>query len=324
MSVEIVLASYNGGSFIQQQLESLLAQTYSDILLLIGDDGSTDETLAIIATYVERFPGRIRLLVPAHRLGVCGNFSRLLAATTADYVFLADQDDVWDCDKVAASMDAMRSLENQHGTHMPLLVHSDLRVVDAELHPISSSFFDLQRLNRFRSDFRDLLFQNNVTGCASLVNRALVEKALPIPPGVIAHDWWLAVVASAFGHIHFINRSLISYRQHSCNQVGAKGWSARYLRRQLAQLVDKRQAGDLGYPVILQADAFGRRFGNELSSIDRKIVDQVRRFDKCSGVSRVIRAAKLRARKHGLLRTIALYWLLLRADFSHRGCREIK
>ena len=318
MSVDVVLATFNGGRFLREQLDSLLVQSFSDFRVLVGDDGSSDETLAIVAEYSRKNPDRFFFLEAALGLGACGNFARLLSESTGDYVFLSDQDDVWDREKMSLSLEAIKSLEAKVGENTPLLVHTDLLVVDDELRLISQSFFDFQHLDSRRTDFRDLLFQNTVTGCSVVMNRALVRKALPVPSAVVMHDWWLALVASSFGYIGFVNRPLISYRQHSSNQVGAKGWSATYVLKRLRQLSSKRVAANLGDPIIRQARAFFERFQHELSSEQLRVVCVVSGFDKCSGISRVVNAAMIRARKHGVLRTIAFYWLLLRAEFVAR------
>lgn len=316
MSVDIVLATFNGERYIREQLESLLIQTFNGVRVLIGDDGSSDGTMLILREYQDKYPDRIFLMEAPGGLGSCANFSFLLTKSTADYVFFADQDDVWDKDKVMVSLAAMRSMESMYGENAPLLVHSDLRVVDADLRFVEKSFFDFQRLKSTQASFCNLLFQNMVTGCSVLANRALIVKATPIPSGVVMHDWWLALIASAFGHIYCIDRSMLSYRQHSSNQVGAKGWSFEYFKKRFVQLCDRRSAAVLGFPVIRQAQSFYDRFHNELTPDNLLICAQVVSLTRRSPISRVMTALRIRAKKHGVIRTIALYWLLIRADFD--------
>lgn len=318
MLIDIVLSSFNGERFICEQLDSLVAQSFTNCRVLIGDDGSTDRTLFIISEYQKRYPSRIFLLETPGKLGACGNFAFLLSKSTADYVFFSDQDDVWDSDKIQVCMDEILSLEKKYGPNVPLLIYSDLRIVDENLCKISSSFFEKQHLQRFRTRFKDLLFQNVVTGCTVLVNRSLIQKALPFPREVVMHDWWLALIAAAFGEAHCVDRPMVSYRQHSENQIGAKGWSIRYVMDLLTRLSDRRLAANVGYPIIRQAKAFSTRFGHALGVADSELVDQLRQFDKYSGVHRLIKAFRMRVKKHGCLRTIAFYWLLVVADFTHR------
>jgi hypothetical protein len=161
------------------------------------------------------------------RLGVIANFGALLEAARdrgADYVFPCDQDDEWRPDKLSAALGLMRRLEAERGAATPLLVHSDLEVVDRDLRPLHPSFLAFQGLRHEGEDpLRVLLVQNFVTGCASLLNRALLELCLPIPAGCVMHDWWYAQCAAAAGAIGFLPGPGLRYRQHAANQVGAAG-----------------------------------------------------------------------------------------------------
>jgi rhamnosyltransferase len=161
------------------------------------------------------------------RLGVIGNFGALLQhahRSGAEYVFSSDQDDVWQPTKLSRSLDLMARLEAEHGRDTPLLVHSDLAVVDQALRPLHPSFLRYQGIQNEEADpLEVLLVQNYVTGCASLLNRPLLALALPIPACCIMHDWWIAQCAAARGAIGFIPDPTILYRQHGANQIGATG-----------------------------------------------------------------------------------------------------
>jgi len=122
----------------------------------------------------------------------------------------------------------MSELEARHGYSEPLLVHSDLQVVDAGLKPISSSFMQYQRIAHEDDGLRTLLLSNFVTGCTCLLNRQLAELALPIPREAIVHDWWLALCAASAGHIGYIAEPLVKYRQHGANVIGAKSAASRH------------------------------------------------------------------------------------------------
>ncbi|OHB69183.1 MAG: hypothetical protein A2V70_02080, partial [Planctomycetes bacterium RBG_13_63_9] len=218
-SVDILLATYNGARFVEAQIESLLQQTYPGIRLLVHDDGSSDATLAILRRFAAQSPGKV-LLVDGGRtnLGTSGSFSFLLEHASADYVMFSDQDDVWQRSKVEATLRRMRQIECAGGADCPILVHTDMAVVDEHLRMLSPSFWAYQRLDPQRgASLKRLLVQNVVTGCASMINRALLRKAMPIPPGVM-HDGWLALVAAVFGRLECLRRSTMLYRQHSGNQ----------------------------------------------------------------------------------------------------------
>lgn len=226
-ALDILLATYRGGRFLRQQLDSLLAQSDCDFRVLARDDGSDDDTTAILAEYAARHPGWLEVLpgdgVPR---GARGNFAELLSHGRAAYAMFCDQDDRWHADKIAASRAAMSDLERSYGGKAPLMVHADLRVVDATLAPIDDSLARLLRLDLVRgTQLNRLLMHNAVTGCTMLMNRALIEAARPIPPASPMHDWWVALVASSLGHIGVLERPLIDYRQHDGNALGAMGMS---------------------------------------------------------------------------------------------------
>ncbi len=219
----ILLATYNGQTFLSPMLESLRHQSMRNWYMYVRDDGSKDDTLRVLGEYI-RQDSRIRCVAgPAGSLGAKENFSSLLShASSARYVALADQDDVWHPEKLAMQMQCMREMESRFPSR-PILVHSDMCVVDANLRVISPSFMRYQGISHEWNDpLPVLLAQNFVTGCTVLVNRALLEKALPIPPEALMHDWWLALCAAVFGEIGFVDRPLVQYRQHGGNAVGAK------------------------------------------------------------------------------------------------------
>ena len=314
--VDIVLATYNGQRYVRQQLDSLLNQSVRNVRILIGDDGSSDGTLGLLTQYAETFSDRVALLPTKGRCGgASANFSRLLLATDAPYVFLCDQDDVWDEGKVAVSLKCIRDLEDQFGTDVPMLVHTDLRVVDQNLVTLSASFFKFQHLDAQAASLKQLLVQNMVTGCAVVVNRALLNKALPVPADAIMHDWWLALVAAAFGKIGFVDRATMSYRQHGSNTVGAKGWTMAFIASRLKQLISGVGAGELLRPGIKQAQAFLQRYKRCLSAEQLVEVDTMAHMQDKTGVGRVMSAAKLGLRKQGVTRTFGYYWVLLTARF---------
>lgn len=222
---EILLAAYNGERFLREQLDSILAQRDSCWHLTASDDGSTDATADILLEYAARYPEQITVLRRETRSGsACRHFASLLGNCPAQYILFCDQDDVWLPDKLGSTLDALSTLEATHGKDCPALVFCDLAVVGAQLTPLAPSLARAQKLETARFDFRSLLFQNAVTGCAMGINRALADTALRCKDWsrVIMHDGWLAAVCARFGHIAYIDKSLILYRQHGTNAVGAK------------------------------------------------------------------------------------------------------
>ena len=303
--VEILMATFEGSAFLEEQLESLLDQTYSHWNLVIRDDGSSDDTLPLIHSYAARYPGKIRV-VDSHtnKRGPCRNFTSLLEFSTAPYTMFCDQDDVWFREKIEMSLEEMQRLEGLFGQSCPLLVHTDLQVVNEHLDIIADSYWEHQNLspNKFLSLNR-LLVQNGVTGCATMINGSLRDPLLPIPAGAIMHDWWTALVASAFGKIGFIDRPALKYRQHDRNEVGAKRWGWRFIRSRLSD------PGEIRHSLRntqIQAEAFLERYVDRLSPDQYKLVKDYATLDSQTFWGR--RSTILRAGyfKNGLLRNVGL------------------
>ncbi|CAM3628340.1 glycosyltransferase family 2 protein [Deinococcus frigens] len=254
--IDIVLATYNGERYLHEQIQSLLTQTVT-CGILCHDDGSSDTTEVILQKYTleeERFK-----VISHHSLGGASqNFSFLLENSEADYVLCSDQDDIWLPDKIACLLKAMHFYESVYGNDMPLLAHSDLCVIDAHGNLMDKSFWNYQHLNpEWGDQFNLILTQNVVTGCSMLVNRALINKSMPIPREAIMHDWWLALVACSFGKIIWIPEATILYRQHNNNAVGAKRFDARYIASKLSMFGEMQTSLNL---TAAQAAVFAENF----------------------------------------------------------------
>ncbi|MGN6391378.1 MAG: glycosyltransferase family 2 protein [Gemmatimonadales bacterium] len=227
----IVLSSYNGAQYLLEQIESIRGQSLSGWTLTVRDDGSSDDTPALLER-LARADHRIRLLEDGRgNLGPAASFGALLEhanTQAADYIALADQDDVWHPDKLERELRLIQALEASTGASHPLLVHSDLEVVDRDLRLVHPSYFRFQRLDESPAEpLRRLLLQNFVTGCTAVMNRALLRLALPIPQ-VVMHDWWLAQCAAALGTLHVLPEATVRYRQHGANAVGSRGFAQLY------------------------------------------------------------------------------------------------
>jgi GT2 family glycosyltransferase len=235
----IALATFHGARYLPAQLDSLAAQTFPDFSILARDDGSFDDTRPTLVAAARRDP-RIEIFEDeAERLGAAGNYGRLLDAAFArgaERFFLCDQDDVWRPDKVEKQMAALDAAETEFGRQTPLLVHTDLEVAGRDLETIHPSFLKYQGLRHEAAEpLRTLCVQNFATGCTMLANRALIERALPIPEEAVMHDWWLAIVAAATGKLLFLPEATVRYRQHGGNRLGAQSYR-RFLRRLPARL----------------------------------------------------------------------------------------
>lgn len=300
-SVAIVLATYNGSRFIRQQIESIQAQSYGLWSLYIRDDGSRDDTVAIVQE-IAAADHRIRLVQDSlGNQGAIGNFAALMEFALeagADYVFFADQDDVWLPEKVALMLEDMRRLEVEAGKEVPLLVHSDLSVVDDGLVQRAESFMRYSKLMPVSEDLGVLLCQNRVTGCAAVINRNLLELACPLPKEVLMHDWWLAQLAAAAGRIGFVAAPLVKYRQHGGNVLGAISlWSR--VRRLLTSRTEWQKFAHVVRGSVHQAHMVQARLSERNCEVSPVTSGRLDAYAKLLSQSRLKRPFVLRKWKIG-------------------------
>lgn len=225
----ILLATYNGETYLKEQIDSLLNQTV-DATIIARDDGSSDSSLEILRSYQEiivvndldfdyQSPDKNSYFAPYIR-----NFSILcefaLTIENAEYFYFCDQDDVWLPNKVERLNSEIDNL-SKNGK-IPVLVHSDLKVVNEKLDVFSSSFVKMECLPEpNQHKFPMALHQNVATGCASAFNRSLLSYMTPIDPRAAVHDFWLYVGAKTLGVSKFVAEPLVLYRQHGKNSIGS-------------------------------------------------------------------------------------------------------
>ena len=220
--ITILMATYNGERFVRAQIESILDQTEQNFILQIQDDGSTDGTFSILCEYAEKYPEKIK----AHKSvansgGAKWNFLQMMAAYQDDYVMLCDQDDVWLPNKIEVTLRAMQNMEETYGKQTPILVHTDLTVVDESLHVIGESLNKMLDLRMENVALPSQVAQNTVTGCTAMYNQALAQL-IRIPNFCMVHDWWLGLIAICFGKKEYLPERTMLYRQHGANSIGAK------------------------------------------------------------------------------------------------------
>jgi|GEM_PF-286426 len=216
--VSVVLASFNGENYIREQVESILEQTYRNLELVIVDDFSTDNTLSIIQNYAED-DERVKLYPATENMGLVKNFERGLYLAKGEFIALSDQDDIFHPQKIETLVSALVAEPAKD------LVVSDLRLINQDGDLIADSMWCYQKSKPMTDKpFTRLLLSNFATGCAMMFRRRLLDLALPFPPDIFVHDWWLAVVSSSSnsGGIHLIHEPLVDYRQHAFNVIGAK------------------------------------------------------------------------------------------------------
>lgn len=210
--ISVCLATFNGERFIREQLESILLQLNDDDEVIVSDDTSEDRTLDIVKSFgdhrVKIFPGQ------TYRSPI-RNFENALRKSTGEYVFLADQDDLWRTGKVIDMLSALQDAD---------LVLSDCTVIDADGEEIHSSFF---KLNGSRKGLLRNIWRNSYLGCCMAMRRKVLQKCLPFPEFTPMHDWWIGVVAETFFTVKFIHQPLLGYRRHGVNATPT-GEGSRY------------------------------------------------------------------------------------------------
>lgn len=228
----ILMSTFNGEKFLAEQIESIRAQSFDHWRLLIRDDGSSDQTKKIITRYCKMDERIIHHQDHLGNLNIPQSFSQLMQKALdrhEQYIFFADQDDVWLPDKLAKSLFLLQQKEYE-APHQAILIHSDLKIVDSQLRTIHPSFLQFEHLKRNTQDpLKTLLINNFVTGCTVAMNRNLLKLVTPIPNNVFMHDWWCALCAAALGNIHFVAEQTILYRQHEQNTVGSKHFANKCL-----------------------------------------------------------------------------------------------
>ena len=249
--IAILLATYNGAKYIREQLDSLFQQSCGDFHLYIRDDGSKDDTLKIVEEYRQKFSDRITVLEDSQKhKGAAKSFMTLLQEVDSDYYMFCDQDDIWLPNKVELTFARMKEMEgtaqNAAGTanavgNAPVLVATDLKVVDEQLNLLSESFNADLKIDVFRKHPELICVRHVVTGCTMMFNRAAKEASLPMSSRATMHDEWVALcVHFKGGTISILDDATILYRQHTSNTLGAEQASKGFFARALARAGQKQ------------------------------------------------------------------------------------
>ncbi|WP_289091690.1 glycosyltransferase family 2 protein [uncultured Bacteroides sp.] len=232
--IDILLSTYNGEKYIYELLESLKEQTYKDFRILIRDDSSSDNTVGIIEKFKESNNINIEIINDNKgNIGSTASFESLVNYSTADYFMFCDQDDVWLPNKIALSINKIEELEKKFGKNIPLLIFTNLKIVDSKLNLISESYFKYQNISpSVCYNIWKCMALSVAAGCTMILNKYSKEYILPIPKYLI-HDHWIISNIVYWGKCDYILEPTILYRQHNNNSVGASSTSTKYLLNRL-------------------------------------------------------------------------------------------
>lgn len=302
-TVAICMAVYNGENYITEQIESILKQTYKNWILFIRDDGSCDNTVDIINKFASEYKEKIIVINDKKLEGGSSkkNFAVILDWVKQNYDFsyfmFSDQDDIWLDYKIAITLKKMKTIEELN-ENTPILIHTDLTVVDQNLNVLGKSFFKYRALNPNIKDINHLLIQNNVTGCTMMWNKQLNLKMNIKDENVAMHDWWITLVASTLGIIEYLNTPTILYRQHGGNVVGAtKVNSLSFIINRLLGHNHVRETIRLS---VKQAEAFNNVYKSELSKTQYEIIDKFSKIYLRNKIFRIIIIVKGKYLKQGI------------------------
>jgi len=277
-TVHILLSTYNGERYLEEQLNSLLAQDFSrEICVWVRDDGSSDGTLAILRRFEKEHDWKFKVNA-GRNIGVVRSFFRLLELTPQEgYFAFCDQDDIWNRDKLTRAIAQLETIPE----NVPAMYCSRTELIDK----VGRHLGYWPPIPRKGPGFANALIENIAVGCTIVLNSAakrLISGALPDPDRVIMHDWWTYLCVSAFGRVIYDPEPSIRYRQHGGNTVGGTNLVFRKLRVKIANFWRNRGK----FRLRAQAEEFDRLFGDQLSSESRRILKDFLKV-RASLVSRV-------------------------------------
>lgn len=259
--VQVLMSTYNGEKYLRQQLDSILNQSYQNISILIRDDGSKDNTIAIIKTYVEQYPSIIKLL-EGRNIGVIDSFFELIRNSCDDveYYCFCDQDDIWFPNKIES---AVKTLSELHRGFPALCFTSTYPTFD--MLNTKKKWPNVRR----EPSFNNALVENIAVGATITFNRSLLQLVrvrMPKSNNIIMHDWWLYLIASSLGKIVYDKAPSILYRQHESNLVGADTSFLNKIKKKLIRFKNNKNKKYLFH----QAQEFYSLYSDVLSETNKK------------------------------------------------------
>lgn len=260
--IAILLSTYNSSKYIKEQIDSIIKQTNTEWFLYIRDDCSTDNTVEIIKDYSFRYSNIYLFNTVKENIGPCKSFLWLLEKVESEYYMFCDHDDIWIQNKIEISFKIMKELEEKYSKQRPILVHSDMKVVDSSLNLIADSFWKYTGLHHTWSSFNNFSGGNCVNGCTMIINEQAKKVSLINSIYATIHDVWVSLrVSYSNGIIYYISEPTVLYRQHCNNVVGAQKFNGfKSLRKinNLKQVVESNKkyyimlnhAGQISYFVF--------------------------------------------------------------------------
>lgn len=209
--ISIALATYNGGKYIREQLDSIFSQSFQDFELVICDDQSNDDTVDIIREYAAK-DSRITFQKNEKNLGFKKNFEQTVSLCKGKYIAFCDQDDIW-------TPDHLEILISNIGTND--CIGANANFIDSNGIPLNVSmtkYLLIQDIPKNSDElFSHELYGNMIQGTACLFTKELAEKVFPIPHNIKFHDYWIALNAGINNGCTYIDHPVLQYRRHANN-----------------------------------------------------------------------------------------------------------
>jgi len=216
-TISVALCTYNGTNYLREQLRSVLEQTRPPAQLVVSDDASSDDTLAIVRELCANAAFPVQILEATQNSGIVANFERAMAACTGEYIALSDQDDRWHPDKLEQ---VATRIAAEPASRAALFYH-DPELIDGSGAPLGKTFLQSARLTPPQVElWRMLCVGNFVPGCTMVFAREALQSLLPMPAQAILHDWWILLYFSLCGEVHRMDNAGMSYRLHDDNAQG--------------------------------------------------------------------------------------------------------
>jgi glycosyltransferase involved in cell wall biosynthesis len=223
--VSVVLCTYNGEKYLEEQLTSILTQTYPSLEIIICDDCSFDSTQQIIRSYALK-EDRIRYFFNEKNLGVNKNFEQGFFKATGEFIVIADQDDIWKPEKIQQQY-YLFTADNI------ILVHTGSTIFSGTELPLHKTFKKGELLME-GNDYRKLLLRNTIAGHNIMFRKKLLTHALPLPVGVY-YDWWLCQIATCYGSIAASAEIFAFQRWHDMNVTVKKRKGKKQTRQEFEE-----------------------------------------------------------------------------------------
>ena len=316
VKITVFTPTYNRYNNILNLYHSLQKQTFCNFEWLVIDDGSSDGTVEIIKQLAAQ-DSRIHFINENHveNVGVIKSFHTLLKYGEADFYCFSDQDDFWLPEKISLQVAEAK----KYSQDKPLLIYTDLKVVDENLSVLHESMIRTQS-DHANTELIQELTENTVTGGVAMINHALAELWTGEEKhDLLMHDWYLGLLASAFGNLVYIDEPTELYRQHSSNVLGA-----RTLRKRMKNWVRPHILFAKYWSLIKASQDQARNLLElPLSSQNKEIIENFVTIMDAPFRERLARIRKYGYRKNRAFHTTVFTTLIL-TKFAYRGEKDVR